>query len=137
LRYAGHTIRRPENLPQKALFRAKPNGRRNQGRPKSRWADRVNSDSLALRVRDWTHCAQGNLSKKFLLLDSSKVLFSVQGNLDSFRNFKDKKVGCATVALFLRIRGSIQSRQAVLLMTIGNSVKHYGLLLILNHQGWD
>jgi hypothetical protein len=52
LRYVGHMIRRPENLPQKALFRAKPIGRRNQGRPKSRWADGVNSDSLALGVRD-------------------------------------------------------------------------------------
>jgi hypothetical protein len=51
LRYAGHIIRRPEDLPQKALFRAKPNGRRNQGRPKSRWADGLNSDSLALGVR--------------------------------------------------------------------------------------
>jgi hypothetical protein len=50
LRYAGHMIRRSEDLPQKALFRAKPNGRRNQGRPKSRWADWVNSDSLALGV---------------------------------------------------------------------------------------
>jgi hypothetical protein len=38
LRYAGHMIRRPEDLPQKALFRAKPIGRRNQGRPESRWA---------------------------------------------------------------------------------------------------
>jgi hypothetical protein len=37
LRYAGQMIRKPEDLPQKALFRAKPNGRRNQGRPKSRW----------------------------------------------------------------------------------------------------
>jgi hypothetical protein len=38
LRYAGagHMIRRPEDLPQKALFRVKPNGRRNQGRPKSK-----------------------------------------------------------------------------------------------------
>jgi hypothetical protein len=35
LRYAGHMIRRPEDLPQKALFKAKPNRRRNQGRPKS------------------------------------------------------------------------------------------------------
>jgi sugar lactone lactonase YvrE len=52
LRYAGHMIRRPEDLPQKALFRAKPNGRRNQGRPKSRWANGVNSNSLALGVRD-------------------------------------------------------------------------------------
>jgi hypothetical protein len=45
LRYAGHVIRRPEDLPQKALLRAKPNGRRNQGRPKSRWAYGMNSDS--------------------------------------------------------------------------------------------
>jgi hypothetical protein len=36
LRYAGHMIKRSEDLPQKALFRAKPIGRRNQGRPKSR-----------------------------------------------------------------------------------------------------
>jgi hypothetical protein len=59
LRYAGHMmIRRPEDLPQKALFRAKPIGRRNQGKPKSRWADGVNSNNPALGVRDWTHCAQ-------------------------------------------------------------------------------
>jgi hypothetical protein len=67
LRYAGHMIRRPEDLPQKALFRAKPIGRRNQGRPKSRWADGVNSDSLALGVRDWTHCAQDRQTWKDLL----------------------------------------------------------------------
>jgi hypothetical protein len=41
-------VRRPENLPQKALFTAKPNGMRIQGSPKSRWADEVNSNSLAL-----------------------------------------------------------------------------------------
>jgi hypothetical protein len=58
LRYAGHMIRRPEDLPQKALFKAKPIGMRNQGRPKSRWVDGVNSNSLALGVRVWTHCAQ-------------------------------------------------------------------------------
>jgi hypothetical protein len=67
LRYAGHMIRRPEDLPQKALFRAKPNGRRNQGRPKSRWADGVNCDSLALGVRDWTHCAQDRQTWRDLL----------------------------------------------------------------------
>jgi hypothetical protein len=58
LRYAGHMVRRPEDLPQKALFRVKPNKRRNQERLKSIWADGVNSDSLALGVKDWTHCAQ-------------------------------------------------------------------------------
>jgi hypothetical protein len=67
LRYAGHMIRRPEDLPQKALFRAKPIGRRNQGRPKSRWADGLNSDSLALGVRDWTHCTQDRQLWKDLL----------------------------------------------------------------------
>jgi hypothetical protein len=40
-------IKKPEDLPQKALFRAKSNGRSNQGRPKSRWEDGVNSDSVA------------------------------------------------------------------------------------------
>jgi hypothetical protein len=65
--YVGHMIRRPEDLPQKALFSAKPIGRRNQGRPKSRWADGVNSDSLALGVRDWTQCAQDRQSWKDLL----------------------------------------------------------------------
>jgi hypothetical protein len=58
LRYAGHIIRRPEDLPQRALFRAKPNERKNQGRPKYRWVDGLNSESLALGVRDWKHCAQ-------------------------------------------------------------------------------
>jgi hypothetical protein len=67
LHYAGHMIRRPEDLPQKALFRAKHIGRRNQGRPKPRWADRVNSDSLALGVRDWTHCAQDRQTWRDLL----------------------------------------------------------------------
>jgi hypothetical protein len=51
LRYAGNMVKRPEDLPQKALFRAKLNGRRNQGRPKSRWAYGVNSDSLAQRLQ--------------------------------------------------------------------------------------
>jgi hypothetical protein len=60
-------IRRPEDLPQKTLFRSKPNGRRNQGRPKTRWADGVNSDSLALGVREWTHCAQDRETWRDLL----------------------------------------------------------------------
>jgi hypothetical protein len=30
LRYAGHMIRIPEDLPQRAVVRPKPNGRRNQ-----------------------------------------------------------------------------------------------------------
>jgi hypothetical protein len=52
--YAGHMIRRPEDLLQKDLFRVKPNGKRNQGRLKSKWVDGVNKESLALGVRDWT-----------------------------------------------------------------------------------
>jgi hypothetical protein len=67
LRYAGHMIRRPEDLPQKALFRAKLNGRKNQGRLKYRWTNGVNSDSLALRVRNWTYCAQFRQTWRYLL----------------------------------------------------------------------
>jgi hypothetical protein len=55
LRYAGHMIRRREDLPYRARWRAKPNERRNQRRQNSRWVDGLNSDSLALGVRDWTH----------------------------------------------------------------------------------
>jgi hypothetical protein len=58
---------RRQDLPQKALFRAKPNGRRNQGRLKSRWADGVNSNSLALGVRNWTYCAQDRQTWRDLL----------------------------------------------------------------------
>jgi hypothetical protein len=43
------------------------NGRRNQGRPKSRWADGLNSDSLALGVRDWTHLAQDRQTCRYFL----------------------------------------------------------------------
>jgi hypothetical protein len=46
---------------------SKPNRRINQGRPKSQWADGVNSDSLALWVRDWTHCAQDRQTWRDLL----------------------------------------------------------------------
>jgi hypothetical protein len=70
LRYAGHMIRRPEELPQKALFRAKSNERRNQGRPKSKCVNgvnTVNSDSLSLGIRDWTHCAQDRQTWRDLL----------------------------------------------------------------------
>jgi hypothetical protein len=67
LRYAGHMIRKSEDPPQKASFRAKPIGRRNQERPKSRQVDGMNSDSLALGVRDWTHCAQDRQSWRDLL----------------------------------------------------------------------
>jgi hypothetical protein len=46
--YAGNTIRIPEDLPEKTLFRSKLNRRRNQVRTKSRWADGVKSNSLRL-----------------------------------------------------------------------------------------
>jgi hypothetical protein len=41
-------IRDAEDLPQRALYRAVPEARRNQRRPKSRWADGINSDSRVL-----------------------------------------------------------------------------------------
>jgi hypothetical protein len=58
LSYAGHMIRRPEDLPQKAIFIARQQGKRRQGRPNSRMADGVISDSRALGAPDWTNRAQ-------------------------------------------------------------------------------
>jgi hypothetical protein len=58
LRYAGHMIRRPEDLPQKAIFIAKPQGSRRQGRPRSRWVDGVGCDSRALGAPVWTNRAK-------------------------------------------------------------------------------
>jgi hypothetical protein len=55
LRYTGHMIEGAEDLPQKTLFRALPEGRRNHGKPKSNWAYGVNSDSSAHGARDWTN----------------------------------------------------------------------------------
>jgi hypothetical protein len=57
-RYADHMIKRPEDLPQKAIFIAKPQGTRRQGRPRSRWADGVSSDSRALGAPVWTRRAK-------------------------------------------------------------------------------
>jgi hypothetical protein len=66
LRYAGHMIRRPEDLPQKALFRSQTHWKE-KSRKTEIQADGVNSDSLALGVRDWTHCAQDKQSWKDFL----------------------------------------------------------------------
>jgi hypothetical protein len=63
LRYAGHMIRRPEDLPQ----RSKPNRRRNQERPISTWADEVKKDSLARGVINWTHCAQDRQTWRYIV----------------------------------------------------------------------
>jgi hypothetical protein len=40
LRYAGHMIRRPKDLPQKALFKVKPNGRRKTEIQVGRWGEK-------------------------------------------------------------------------------------------------
>jgi hypothetical protein len=67
MHYAGHMVRGAEDLPQRALFKAVPEGRRNQGRPKSRWADGVNSNSRALGTRDWTNFARDRVQWRDLL----------------------------------------------------------------------
>jgi hypothetical protein len=48
LHYAEHMTRGAKDLPQKALYRAVPESRRNQGRPKSMRADDVNSDIIEI-----------------------------------------------------------------------------------------
>jgi hypothetical protein len=45
LRYAGHMIRSAKDISKRALLRAVPEGRRNQGTPKSRCVDGVNINS--------------------------------------------------------------------------------------------
>jgi hypothetical protein len=68
LRYAGHMIRRPEDLPKKALFRAKLiNGIKEKSRKTEIQVDGVNSNKIALGVRDWTHCAQDRQTWRDLL----------------------------------------------------------------------
>jgi hypothetical protein len=67
LRYAGHMIRRPEDLPQKVIFKARPQGMSRQGSPKSSWADGVNSDNRAFEAQDWTNQAQDREQWKELL----------------------------------------------------------------------
>jgi hypothetical protein len=72
LRYADHMIRRPKDLPQRALFRGKPNGRRNQGRPKSRKADGVISDNLDQRLEPL--CSRQADMKKSFSIGLNQVL---------------------------------------------------------------
>jgi hypothetical protein len=54
LHNAGHIIRGAEDLPQRAM----PEFRRNQERPKIRWADGENNDSRTFKARVWTKHAQ-------------------------------------------------------------------------------
>jgi hypothetical protein len=65
--YAGHMIRGAEDLPQKALLRAVPEGRQNQGRTKSRWTDGKKSDSRAHEARFWEYFTRYRIQWKDLL----------------------------------------------------------------------
>jgi hypothetical protein len=69
-RYAGHMIRRPEDLPQKTIFIARPQRTMRQGRSKSRRVDGVNIDSRALGAPYWTHRAQDRVQWKELFRQS-------------------------------------------------------------------
>jgi hypothetical protein len=48
VRYVMHMIRGVEDLPQRTLYRAVTEGRRNQTRLKSKWVDSMNSDNKTL-----------------------------------------------------------------------------------------
>ena len=53
LRWAGHIVWMPDNLPCKKITLDKPEGRRRVGRPNLRWMDGVMRDAERLGVRNW------------------------------------------------------------------------------------
>jgi hypothetical protein len=53
LRWAGHIVRKQDNLPCKKITLDKPEGRRRVGRPNLRWMDGVTKDAERLGVRNW------------------------------------------------------------------------------------
>jgi hypothetical protein len=64
LHYAGHMIRKPEDLPQKTIFIAGSQGTRQQRRPKSRWPEWGEQRKPG---PDWTNWAQDREQWKELL----------------------------------------------------------------------
>ena len=52
LRWAGHVIRRDDDLSRRVL--SEPGGKRLRGRPRLRWEDGVKEDAAKLGCRNWT-----------------------------------------------------------------------------------
>jgi hypothetical protein len=67
LRYAGHMMKTRRPTTEGCIFIARPKGLRRKGRPKSRWADGVNSESRVVGVPDWTNRTQEREQWKELL----------------------------------------------------------------------
>ena len=53
LRWLGHVMRMSQTRTPHAVYKTKMEGRRKQGRPRSRWSDETESDIRALRVSNW------------------------------------------------------------------------------------
>jgi exonuclease III/ribosomal protein S28E/S33 len=72
LRWAGHVIRRPEDAPVHAIFKADFNdGKRSRGRQKNSWTDNVDNDAEVLGIREWRKVAKDR-PKFRKLLDAAK-----------------------------------------------------------------
>jgi hypothetical protein len=51
--WAGYIQCMREDQMSKTLLNAKPNGRRNVGKPRTRWLDVVNKDARKIRISGW------------------------------------------------------------------------------------
>lgn len=58
IRWLGHIIRMEDRRTPKAIYQAKVEGRRNQGRPRNRWCDEVEIDLKRMSVSSWRRKAE-------------------------------------------------------------------------------
>jgi len=57
LAWAGHLVHMNNDRTPKKIFNTKPDGARNDGRPKLRWEDGVDQDMRILGVKNWKKVA--------------------------------------------------------------------------------
>jgi (p)ppGpp synthase/HD superfamily hydrolase len=61
-----------EQIPTRLLY-AKTNGKRNVGRPRSRWLDEVNTDDRRTGIRMWLRKASDREEWRKLLMEAKSV----------------------------------------------------------------
>jgi hypothetical protein len=73
LRWAGHVQRMEDEQMPKRLLYAKTSGRRNVGRPRSRWLDDVNTDARRMGIRMWRRKASDIEEWRKLLTEANTL----------------------------------------------------------------